>query len=201
MKNQSYANRGRKFEDFLKLVHAKYQRSGLACIHKVPTEFLPIRDARGRVASCKVEEKSCVDYLGRYRSVPVAVEAKHEQGDRILFSRVEEHQAAYLNDFTRARSAVGIVLVSFGMRRFFAVPWDFWRIARDAWENRPDQISRKCAQVNINARGYNWTTPGKASVSADELLPQWEIRQNGPLLLPYLNIIDELWSEVILNDF
>lgn len=41
MKAYSQANRGKPFEDFLKFVHQRYQQSGTACVHKVPTEFIP----------------------------------------------------------------------------------------------------------------------------------------------------------------
>lgn len=39
MKDVSRANRGKPFEDLLKMVHSKYRQTGLACVHKVPTEF------------------------------------------------------------------------------------------------------------------------------------------------------------------
>ena len=129
----TYANRGRPFEELLKVAHERYQAKGVACVHKVPTEFLPIRDAHGKIVSCKVEEKSCVDYLGRYYNVPVAVEAKHTEEARIRFDRVEQHQADYMDDFCKNQAAVGLVDVSFGLRRFFAVPWQFWKEARDIW--------------------------------------------------------------------
>lgn len=105
----SLANRGRPFEDLLNLAHSRYQASGQACVHKVPTEFLPLRDRRGQVAGCKVEHKSCVDYLGRYYNIPVAVEAKHTESGRIHFDRVEQHQAEYLDDFCRSPAAIGLV--------------------------------------------------------------------------------------------
>lgn len=192
MKDYSKANRGKDFEDFLKIVHQKYQQDGTACIHKVPTEFIPLRDYRGRITSCKVTEKSCVDYLGRYKDVPVAIEAKHETGNRISFDRVEPHQAAYLDDYIKNPAAVGIVVVSFGGKRFFSIPWEFWKVARNAWTFRPSG-ARKAKKVTITAKGYTWTTTGMASVSADELLPEWEIQRGGSLLLlPYLKIIDHM---------
>ena len=45
----SLANRGRPFEDLLNLAHSRYQADGQACVHKVPTEFLPLRDRRGQI--------------------------------------------------------------------------------------------------------------------------------------------------------
>lgn len=192
MKNHSQANRGKPFEDFLKFVHQRYQQSGTACVHKVPTEFIPLRDGNGRVANCKVEEKSCVDYLGRYRHIPVAVEAKHEEGTRIAFNRVEPHQADYMDDYTKDHAAVGIVIVSFGLRRFFAVPWIFWKAARDAWNNKPNPKSNKCNRVKVKAFGWEWETPGMASASPEQLHREWEIQIGGTSGLPYLEIIDRM---------
>ena len=91
-RDASKANRGKPFEDFINFANEKYQAKGIAVMHKVPTEFIPLRGAHGQVASCKVDRKSCVDYLGRFRDIPVAVEAKHTQGARIDFSAVQDHQ-------------------------------------------------------------------------------------------------------------
>lgn len=194
MKDVSRANRGKPFEDLLKMVHSKYRQTGLACVHKVPTEFIPIRNAAGKVVNCKVEEKSCVDYLGRYRNIAVAVEAKHTDENRIRFDRVEDHQAEYLDDFCRDPGAVGIVIVSFQMRRFFAVPWPFWKEAREAWA--AGAAARTWASVPVKAYGDFWDTPAGASVAPDQLLPEWEIKTGGPYILPYLKIIEYLaWKE------
>ena len=187
---RSHANRGQPFEDFLEFVHARYQTTGTACVHKVPTEFIPLRDRTGRVCSVKVERKSCVDYLGRYKATPVAVEAKHTENDRILFSRVEPHQAEYMDDFCKDSEAIGIVLVSFSLRRFFAVPWPFWKAARDAWET-----SRSKTKIPVKAYGWEWETTGMASASAEQLHPEWEIKTGGTSGLPYLNIIERMKGE------
>ena len=85
--------------------------------------------------------------------------------------------------------SVGLVLVSFKMQRYFAIPWIFWKVARDEWEHRP-RGTRKAKEVKIRAYGYEWETTGMASVSADQLLPEWEIKPGGAMGLPYLHIID-----------
>ena len=98
-------------------------------MHKVPTEFIPLRGAHGQVSRCKVDCKSCVDYLGRFRDIPVAVEAKHTQGTRIDFSAVQDHQAEYLDAWMEGEGRqLAFVAVSFGVNRFFMVPWSFWKI-------------------------------------------------------------------------
>lgn len=192
MKDYSKANRGKPFEDFLLFVHDAYQRKGIAVVHKVPTEFIPLRDGTGRIFNVKVERKSCVDYLGRYGPTPVAVEAKHTEDDRIRFDRVEDHQAGYMDDWVRDPQAVGVILVSFSLRRFFAVPWPAWKAARDECRATPPR--HKPVSVPVKYAGVFWDTPRAASVSADELPEEWEIKTGGATGLPYLEIIDK-WRE------
>lgn len=107
----TFANRGRDFEEFIIQVNDLYTRSGKAVVYKVPTEFLPIRDSTGQIKSCKVEHKSCVDFLGRYNSTPVAVEAKQTHTGRIDFDAVQPHQAAFLDAWTTDK-AVGMFLLA-----------------------------------------------------------------------------------------
>lgn len=187
--DRSRANRGKPFEDLLLFIHESYQQKGRAVVHKVPTEFIPLRDHTGSVCGVKVERKSCVDYLGRYGATAVAVEAKHTEDTRIRWDRVEDHQADFMDDFCIQPQAVGIVLVSFGLRRFFAVPWAAWRAGRQAWSAAAPRTRPTPTQVDSG--GLLWTPPPRASVTAEELPPEWEIRPGGGLALPYLDIIDK----------
>lgn len=185
MKFISKANRGKPFEEFLKLVHRRYNDAGIAVMRKISTEFIPIRNGRGQVVSCKVEEKSCVDYLGRCGNIPVAAEAKHSESDRISFARVEEHQAEFLDDWDFP-GVMSLVLVSFKMERFFAVPWIFWKTARDMWKEHPKE------KTEVSAYGWVWTTPGTASVKPEQLLPDWEVKARGAMVLPYMDVINKM---------
>ena len=97
-----------------------------------------------------------------------------------------------MDDYTKDPEAVGIVIVSFSLRRFFAVPWAFWKAARDAWNNKPNPKSTKAPVETVKAYGWEWQTPGMASVSPEQLLPEWEIRAGGTTGLPYLDIIARL---------
>lgn len=179
------ANRGRPFEELLKFAHERYKDAGLAVVHKVPTEFIPLRGRNGQITGCKVEHKSCVDFLGRYKTISLAVEAKHTGSDRISFSCIEEHQAEFL-DLWDIPGSAALVLVSFGLKRFFAVPWIFWKTARDAWAEQPKK------KVEVSAYGWTWTTPGMASASTGQLLADWEIKAGGKTGLPYMAIIDKI---------
>lgn len=180
MKDIRYANRGQSLEQFIKYANARYQLVGEATIVKIPTEILPIRDGRGRVVNAKVCSKSTVDFIGRVQSTPVAIEAKHTKQKSLRFDAVQDHQAAFLDDFVRGGAGIGLVLVSFNLDAFYAIPWAFWREARNAWRMEPKE-KRK-----VTIDGTTWITPGKASVKQEELLPEWKVEVGGTIGLDYL---------------
>jgi recombination protein U len=153
---KNYANKGRAFEDLIEFANAQYRRQSIAVVGKQNTKFLPIRNGQGQLVSAKVEEKATVDYLGRYRNIPVAVEAKHTEGTRIAFSRVEPHQADYMDDFCKDDGAIGIVLVSFSLNAgSYAVPWPYLEgSAGDAWRSR----KRQKRKIQVEAYGWTWET-------------------------------------------
>lgn len=185
MKDMRYANRGAFFEELITFSNQRYRNAGIAVVWKVPTPFIPIRNGQGKIINCKVEEKSCTDYLGRYRNTPVAIEAKHTSSNRIRFDAVQDHQAQFLDDFVGEYGlGFGAVLVSFNMERFFLVPWHFWKKGRELW------INNRGAKETVAVYGMKWTTTGKASVSADDLLPEWEVKLNNKYGLPYLSKLD-----------
>lgn len=182
----NYANRGMQLEEFVEYANARYRHHGIAVVEKQHTHFIPIRNRYGKIVNCKVEQKATVDFMGRYRNIPVAIEAKNTNSDRIRFSEVKDHQAQFLTDFTDSLygSGFGAVLVSFKMDRFFLVPWSFWSAAKDMW------IRNRGEKAAVIEYGMSWITPGKASVSADELLPEWEVKPNNKYGLAYLSKID-----------
>lgn len=185
MKNISYAGRGMPFEEFVEYANSRYRSTGLAVVEKVPTEFIPIRNKFGNVVSCKVDKKAPVDFMGRYKQIPVAIECKHTEDKRISFNAVKDHQAQFLDDFVGEHGlGFGAVLVSFHLERFFLIPWQFWATARDLWKET------KGDKETVIQYGMKWTTTGKASVSADELLPEWEVKLNNKYGLAYLSNID-----------
>lgn len=188
MKDRRYANRGQPFEEFIRFANEIYARKKIAMIEKLPTEFIPLRDRTGQVSGVKVERKSKVDFLGRYKNIPIAIEAKHTNSDTIRFDAVEFHQAAYMNSFTEQPGTIGIVLISFGLKRIFAVPWAFWGPAYEIRARRHDRTAR----VTISAHGVEWEVPRKFSVRADELDPSWEVpNHNTTYGLHYLARADQ----------
>lgn len=177
-----YGNRGRTFEEFITFANKRYRELGEAVVWKVPTPFIPIRNGRGEIVSCKVEEKSCVDYLGRVGDRPIAAEAKHTKTDTIRWDAVQEHQSQFLSDFCANGEGLSLVLVSFDLGRFYAVPWEAWKLGRDAWQEAQRKGQRK---AEIKTLG-NWSTNGKASLKENDLPDEWEITMGGRIGLDYL---------------
>ncbi|MBQ9168884.1 MAG: Holliday junction resolvase RecU [Oscillospiraceae bacterium] len=186
MKDFRQANRGKTFEGFLQFANNAYRREGTALIEKQYVEMLPIRDGRGKIVACKVGEKSTVDYIGRLHNHPIAIEAKNTKNAAIRFHAVEDHQARYLEEFTARGAGIGLVLVSFDLERYFAVPAIFWLAARKAWETARRKGNRKATPLTITAYGQTWTTTGKGSVRPEELLPDWECFRHHKYGLHYL---------------
>lgn len=172
MKDRRYANRGAPFEEFLRFANERYAQKKIALVDKLPTEFIPIRNASGKVCNVKVEHKSKVDFIGRYKQHPIAIEAKHCSEDTIRFDRVESHQADYMDAFTAEPGTIGLVLVSFQLKRFFVIPWAFWQAAYNA-RVRPG--ATRTAPVTVEAFGETWEVPKKNSARVDDLNPAWEI--------------------------
>lgn len=170
-KDRSYGNRGLPLETTIRFANERYKQKYLAVITKQATEFKPIRDRSGKIASCKVEEKATVDFIGRYKNIPIAIEAKHTSTDTIRFDAVQEHQAEFMNDFT-GPGTIGLVVVSFGLKRYFVIPWEFWRVA---YEARVGPGRSRMAPVSVSAFGTTWNIPNKFSVRIDEIPPEFEI--------------------------
>lgn len=186
MKDRRYANRGATFEQYLRYTNERYKNDGVAVICKIPTEILPIRNAYGTVVNAKVCTKSTVDFIGRAQNRPIAIEAKETKSDSIRFDAVQDHQADFLRLYEQEGAGISLVVVSFNLERFYAVPATFWLAGRDAWKKAQKLGKKKAEQITITYEGQTWTTTGKASVKETELLPEWKIEQGGRYGLDYL---------------
>lgn len=204
-----YGNRGMTFESLIEYANRRYRLDGKAIIEKQHTLCKPLRDRTGRIASAKYEEKATVDFMGRYGRIPIAFEAKHCAADIIDLKRVEEHQCSFLRDWTKAGDgAIGFVIVSFRLERFYLIPWQYWEAARESRaakaEDREiraitpcnvwEQTGKSTARVSFNPMETEWRTTGKASIRRDELPQDWEITLGGTAGLDYLTAVRRLWK-------
>lgn len=171
MKDRRYANRGVPFETFIKLANQRYRQKGEAFIEKQYTEFIPLRNSYGRVCDVKVEHKATVDFIGRYKQYPIAIEAKHTSTDTIKLNALQENQVDDMHEFCSCPGTIGLVLVSFKMDTFFAIPWAFWGAAYDI-RIRDGNIK---APASVYAFGEEWTIPTKKSLRIEDMSPLWRV--------------------------
>lgn len=169
---RSYANRGKEFEGLIRFANERYKRQKLACIEKQATEWIPLLDRRsGKITSAKVESKASVDFLGRFKTIPIAIEAKSTFEDSIRFDEVQPHQADYMDEFC-VPGTIGLVVVNFNLQHYYVIPWAFWQAAYNA-RVRPGRT--RTAPCTVEAFGQTWEVPRKFSVRMDELNPAWKL--------------------------
>lgn len=187
-----YGNRGMTFENLIEYANRRYRLEGTAMIEKQHTLCIPLRNNSGRIAGAKYEEKATVDFMGKIGDVPVAFEAKHTALDRIHLQRVEQHQSAFLRDWTKDGGTIGFVLISFGLSGVFLVPWDYWQAALDARTRKKSGGNGK-ETVCFSPMQTEWRTTGMASIRIKDFPQEWAVRIGGTAGLDYLTTVRRLW--------
>lgn len=121
---------GALFEETILRACKHYWLSGQAAIDKTPEPMQPIRDLGGGRFVAHYAKKAQPDFQGNlHGGRAVCFEAKHTDSDRIRQEAVTSEQADVL-DVKEALGAICFVLVSFGFREFYRVPWAVWRDMR-----------------------------------------------------------------------
>lgn len=186
-KNRSYANRGMALEDCVRYSIEFYQYKNEAIICKIPTEFIPIRNTRGKVIDVKVERKSTVDFIGQYKGVPVAFEAKNTNTHRISLKAVQPHQEAFLDKWEGIPGAVAFVVVAFNqLQDFYRIPWYFWKAAME--HDRKNRGKKSDVKIMDDKGDWiTWSLTGKASFAPTELPDFWRIDASNIYRLRFLD--------------
>jgi len=173
------ANRGRAFEEIITWSNRQYRERGLAVIHKVPTAFLPIRGrpdpytGKRPIVTAKVEEKAAVDFLGIYRGLGVAFDAKECRDHRWPLRNLEPHQAEFLRDWHEQGGIAFILIAYWPNPDIYLVPW---------WE--------------LGARLTVWQGGGEASIAREDLArSRPTITAGRGAAFDYLAEVDRLWVD------
>lgn len=180
LKDYSHANRGMSFEGIIRKTNEWYRSRGIAFIEKIPTEFIPLRDKYGRVFDVKVTHKASVDFIGRYYDKPIMVEAKHTGSGSIRLDAVQPNQAKDMDEFT-AGGGLGLVVVSFEFRSFFAVPWEIWGAAYDL------RIRQKDLRSELTILG--WAAPERLSLKPEDL-EMFRVYPKAAMVIDYLEVLN-----------
>ena len=136
---------GSYFEDLIERSCLWYQEAGQAFIEKTPEPMKPLMPAEkpGQFIACYTKQAQ-PDYKGTcLGGKSIVFEAKHTDADRILRNRVSGEQMAALALHSTMGASV-FVLLSFGLARFFIVPWGKWKNMKAEYGRlyvKPDDLS------------------------------------------------------------
>lgn len=125
---------GEHWEDMLEASCQHYRLHGIAEIEKTPEPIkqLGAKNSQGKFTACYTK-KAQPDYKGTLKGGrSVVFEAKHTDTDRLQQSAVTDDQEKRLNRHA-ALGAECFVMVSFGFREFFKIPWEVFRDMKDRY--------------------------------------------------------------------
>ena len=92
-------HKGDAFEDQVNWSNRGYKVQNKALIQKIPTPMKPIRKGN-KIISAYYEEKSTLDYIGVYRGIPIAMDAKEtSEEDKFPLSNVKDHQVEFMHNW------------------------------------------------------------------------------------------------------
>lgn len=125
-RNRNSRSRGLEFEGIIREACEFYRSSGIADAEKNSEPMKIIRRlSKGQFIACYTE-KSQTDFQGIIKNGPALYfEAKHTDRDRMDFEMLREDQRERLQR-RRDYGAITFILVSFGLRDFFRVPFLDW---------------------------------------------------------------------------
>ena len=119
---------GEFFEELIETACQYYREKGTAEISKTPEPMRQIgpRNKKGQFLACYTKQAQ-PDYKGTLDGGRAVVfEAKHTDSERMSRDAISPEQEKQLNSH-KALGAWCFVMVSFGFRRYFRVPWTVFR--------------------------------------------------------------------------
>lgn len=118
---------GNLWEQIIEDACKHYSQSGEAEIEKTPEPLRPIKRLSGGQFIAVFTKKAQPDYKGTVAGgKSIVLEAKHTDTGRIKRNVISTEQELRLDKHT-ALGADCFVLLSFGLERFFKIPWRWFR--------------------------------------------------------------------------
>ncbi|GAB6098606.1 Holliday junction resolvase RecU [Halanaerocella petrolearia] len=158
--NINYANRGQKLENMIETSNQQYSFQGRALIQKIPTpvKVLDINSRTGKITNGFYKQKSTVDYIGAYKGVAIAFDAKETSVEtRFDLSNVKKHQYQYLKDWV-ANGGIGFLIVYFNsLGEIYYLPFElldkYWQDMRKGGRKSIPYIKIANEEMLINGKG------------------------------------------------
>ena len=164
-KNINYANRGKDLEELIEQTNERYRRQGRAEVFKIPEPIKQISEMKqGGRFTAVYEKKSTVDYVGTYEGHALAFDAKSTKVEtRFDLSNVAKHQYRFMKNWSES-GGISFLIVKFKTQGvIYFLPFKKLRY----W-------TEKAERKSIPYESF-----------------EYEIEQNGLVLVDYLSVVDQ----------
>jgi len=111
-------HRGDTFEELINLSNMAYERKEIALIQKIATPVKVLKRQGHKITNGYFEQKSTLDFIGVYESIPIAFDAKETKENRFPLKNIHQHQIEFMENWN-LRGGRAFILVSF--REFYKV--------------------------------------------------------------------------------
>ena len=156
--------RGSALEELINETNEKYKEKGLAIVQKIPTPITPVKMNKNKqITLAYFDQKSTVDYIGAVQGVPICFDAKECKEDRFPLHNIHEHQVDFMGHYENSGGVAFFVIYYTHRDLMYYLPFEMFKFFWD----RANEGGRK-------------------SFNIDELNPDFIIRQNEGVFVPYL---------------
>ena len=157
----NHANRGLVLEELIKLDNTGYRSRRIAVIHKVPSQWLPLRN-NNKIASAKITEKAAVDFMGTVMthsgSISVVFDAKEvSKGNRWYLSKLEQHQYEFLRDSHNVGVYSFLLIAYWELQEYYVLPFASLDKRWREWKAKTGPASIKAGEqslIKVKFSGY-----------------------------------------------
>lgn len=135
MKNFEMANKGKAFEEEVKLTNMQYKRKGIALVQKISTPWQVIRKGK-QIVSAFPEGKSTLDFRGTVKhGISISFDCKETTDKRGLpLKNIADHQIEYMRQALKVGEVTFILCYIKPLnKRYIALGedvihyWDRWQ--------------------------------------------------------------------------
>jgi recombination protein U len=114
-----YSNKGKGLEDLIEFTCSQYDQRGIALIQKVPTPVKVIRQGK-EIVRAFFEKKSTVDFIGNFKGVPIAFDAKQTKNKTAFpLSSLEIHQEEFLKRWSKGQGNAFLIIECITIQKVF----------------------------------------------------------------------------------
>lgn len=139
-------NLGRWFEEAIAASAATYRRRGIGNVYKIPTPYRLIPEG-SRQRFVYDRSKSTVDFIGVFRGVALAFDAKTVKGSSIPLRNVHQHQLDAMHYHNNAGGA-GFLVINF-------LKAGSWAVTPRWWEDTAEGLHRRSVPLQVLQAAQN----------------------------------------------